>query len=707
MSNKVDGEVVGNVVQAQVVHGDVNVHGVPPVVAFPHRFGPVLSRADAFQNRSVTGILAAALGYDAGKATFVESAGHVGVLSGLGGVGKTQLAADFSQLVWEAGAVDMLAWVTATSREAVIGDFARLAAELTGIDEPDPVVGATRFVEWLATAPVRWLVVLDDLGTPAFLDGLWPPRAHSGRVVVTTRRRDAALRGPGRCLVDVGLFTDQEAGGYLRSKLGADLAVGAAELGRVLGHLPLALSQAAAYQLDRGLTCADYLVRWSDRRRTLGSLLPEPDAVPDQYRHTLAVTWSMSVEHANRLVPEGLAGPVLEVLAVLDPNGVPERLLTEPAILGLLRSTSGRPVEDEDVRDALMGLARLSLLRYDSSSAHTEIRVHALVQRAVRDQHADRVATVARIVADALVSSWPEIERDAELSRALRANTAAVHDCSPEGLWSPSLHAVVIRAGDSLGRSGQVDAAHDYYEGLRRASSRHLAPEHPDALVVRHESAHWQGETGEVRAAVLAFEELLADRLRLLGPHHPHTLATRVNLAHWVGKAGDAHAAVAMLEDLLPDRLRIEGPDHPATMVTRRNLAFWRGRTGDLGGAVAELRALLADCVRVKGADHYFTLSTQRSLTHALGELTGSSERTTTMEQLLSHHLRVLGPDHPHTLTVRRNLAQWLGEAGNPAGAVAHLTTLLSDHQRIMGPRHPNTIFTRDQLARWRSVCSD
>jgi len=54
-------------------------------------------------------------------------------------------------------------------------------------------------------------VVLDDLANPADARGLWPPASARGRVLVTTRRRDAVLSGEGRRLVDVGLFTPAEA----------------------------------------------------------------------------------------------------------------------------------------------------------------------------------------------------------------------------------------------------------------------------------------------------------------------------------------------------------------------------------------------------------------------------------------------------------------------------------------------------------------
>src|SRR5580692_6170991 len=58
---------------------------------------------------------------------------------GTGGTGKTQLAVGFAHTVWSARAVDLLAWIPAGNRSAIIAVYARAAADLdllTG-DEAD------------------------------------------------------------------------------------------------------------------------------------------------------------------------------------------------------------------------------------------------------------------------------------------------------------------------------------------------------------------------------------------------------------------------------------------------------------------------------------------------------------------------------------------------------------------------------------------
>jgi NB-ARC domain-containing protein/tetratricopeptide repeat protein len=693
--NAVVGDVSGLVVQAGRIEGGVHYHqhhhaAVRPVVGFPHRAGVVPPRAGAFQERVVSEPVSIS------DATIV--------LSGLGGVGKTQLAADLAEGMWAAGQVDLLVWVTAGSREAIMSSYARVAADLTGIEDADPGDGARRLLEWLASTSGRWLVVLDDVQSPGDLRELWPPSSQTGLVVVTTRRQDAALRGHGRRLVEVGAFTVAEAHAHLAAVLAerTSLLDGAAELAAELGFLPLALAQAAAYMLDRNLSCAAYLDRLTDRRRSLATVLPEQEALPDTYRATVAATWSISVEHADRLEPVGVAGPLLEVASLLDANGIPTELFGAPAVVRFLTDRVGRPVSEEEARDGLGCLHRLSLITFDQRT----VRVHALVQRATRDDLSDG-PLVARVAADALVHVWPEVERDTELAQMLRANTDALDMAGGEHLWEPDGHDVLFRAGRSLGGSGLVGAAVAYFRRLHTTAADHLGTDHPATLAARADIATWRGEAGDEAGAVDALEKVLPDRLRVLGPDHLQTLVTRHDIANWSGRSGDSAGAVRAFEELLPDQVRALGPDHPQSLITRANLAMWRGSAGDPAGALTAFEELLPDQLRVLGADDPLTLITRANIATGRREAGDRAGAVRAFEELLPDQLRVFGPDHPNTLATRQAFASARGEAGDPAGAARVFEELLPDQLRILGPDHPNTLITRHNIAYWRGHAGD
>lgn len=387
VANALTGSVAGPVVQVGQVEGGVHQHyhdhrtKLAPV-SLPYRTGVVPPQAASFQTRLTSRSPSGALSWERWAPTTV--------LSGLGGVGKTQLAVDYAETMWVAGDVELLMWVAGGSRKAIVSSYARLAADLTGLTDADADAGAERLLEWLAGTQVRWLVVLDDVASPGDVRCLWPPTTPSGRVVVTTRRRDAAFRGRGRRLIEVGVFTADQALAYLEATFAdrPELLVDAAQLAAELGLLPLALAQASAYMLDRGISCAAYRARWADRQRSLGELLPDGEGLPDEHRVSVAATWSLSVEQANRLAPLGVAGPLLEVASFLDPNGIPAEVFSMEAVADWLSDRTGRPIHVQDAQDGLGCLQQLSLATLDHgrpSLSGPMVRLHALVQRASRE----------------------------------------------------------------------------------------------------------------------------------------------------------------------------------------------------------------------------------------------------------------------------------------------------------------------------------
>ncbi|MBB5896646.1 hypothetical protein ACFFS4_40070 [Kutzneria kofuensis] len=188
-----------------------------------------------------------------------------------------------------------------------------------------------------------------------------------------------------------------------------------------------------------------------DRHRSLVSVLPDAEGLPDQHRQTVASTWSLSIEYANRLSPAGVAGGLLEVASVLDPNGIPAEVFGSKAVLEMLADQTTHIVDAADAREGLACLHRLGLITWDPGSAPRAVRVHALVQRAARDSLSQgRLSVLARVAADALCEAWPEVERDTALGQVLRANTEAAMTASGDGLWEPDGHAVLFRGGRSL-----------------------------------------------------------------------------------------------------------------------------------------------------------------------------------------------------------------------------------------------------------------
>ncbi len=586
-----------------------------------------------------------------------------------------------------------------------LSTYSQTAADVTGVEDSDPQQAATRLLTWLSSTDRRWLIVLDDVADPQAMAGLWPPETASGRTVVTSRRRDAALLG-GRRLVEVGLFTAGEAAEYLRTRLGAEphRLDEADKLAADLGYLPLALAQAVAYMIDLDLTCADYRQRL--RKRRLDRL--HPAALPDGQQQAVHDTWSLSISVADTET-DGLAGIALQLAALLDPNGIPVTIFSTEAALKHYEQRLGHEVDGDDVHDTVRALYRLGLatITTDPDLRSDLVRAHALVQRVVREATLEsQQALPAHAAADALRELWPDLEWDgktARLGQVLRTNTSALIAATDDLLFQThGVHRVIFRAGRSLGEIGLVTAARDHYEQLHIRCLRMLGPDHSNTLAARGHIAYWQSKTGDPTGAATAFEKLLKDDLRVLGPDHPDTLSARGNLAYTQGETGNPTGAAIAFEQLLTDRLRVLGPDHPATLTTRGNLARWHGEAGNPAEAAIAFEQLLTDFLRVLGPDHPDTLITRGNLAYWRGEAGDPAGATTAFEQLFTDLVRVLGPDHPHTLAIRINLAYWRVETGDPVAAITIFEQLLTDLLRVLGPDHPHTQTARSNFVNWR-----
>lgn len=114
------GEVLGAVEELGKLAARTEGPGRPaPEPAWPRRFGAVPAVAESFQERTAAQEPRSMWSDDAAEGSNAESAVRTLVLAGPGGVGKSQLAAQLARERWDAGAVDLLMWVTAESRQAV------------------------------------------------------------------------------------------------------------------------------------------------------------------------------------------------------------------------------------------------------------------------------------------------------------------------------------------------------------------------------------------------------------------------------------------------------------------------------------------------------------------------------------------------------------------------------------------------------------
>ncbi|WP_333756274.1 tetratricopeptide repeat protein [Streptomyces sp. IBSBF 3352] len=666
------------------------------------------------------------------------------VLCGMGGVGKTQVAAEFAtDLLAQArsrqvdstsvdtdtqrsdpdaslmASMDLVVWVTADSTEHIVGAYARAWRTVTGLGlSNDAVDEAARFLSWLAMTPRHWLVILDDVPDVGALRDWWPPRTANGRCVVTTRSTDAAWQTEHSARLDVGLYSPAVSKRYLQSVLGLQAREqDAAALDRLaddLGHLPLALAQAAAYLYeDRSLTVEQYRALLADRTLLLADVLPDDSSLPDAQQHTVAAAWHLSLRRADELAPLGLARPLLTILCLLDTHAIPMAMITTPALLQYLNAQQPRGRQPQasahQARRAMQVLRRLSLVNPPSRGANEPddfVSMHQLIQRAVREgtQPAE-LDTAVRAAADTLEELWPTgvYYSDTPTGRSLMscAEHLVAHDTA-DALWAAQApHALLSRLGLQLLATGRRDQGLLHYRSMLGTARRLLGEDDPETLFLRSDIARLQAEDGEVAAAVGELQAVLAAQRRLLGDEHSHVLTTLSNLAHWRGAGGDHVGAVAEYDRLLDTLQRLPAPSEEAVLVTRRARANYMTQCGREAEALPELRTIVKELMRVNGPRHPRTMVARNALASCLGRLGQNEEAIKILTLLLVDQLSVHGEYHNEVLITRSNLAQHRGSTGRPDQAVTELTELVPLFAAVFGPDQVRTLTCRAVLAEW------
>lgn len=676
-------------------------------VSWPVQVGSVPGLATAFQPRNDI------------RERNAQAEARTCIFSGGGGAGKTQLAAAHARQAMAEG-IDLLLWVNAAEVDQVIGSYARAAHRVhaAGAQGQDAEADAHVFLDWLATTPRSWLVVLDDVTSPVEMGPWWPPTLPNGngRVLATTRRRDATLSGGGRVVVDVGTYSQAEATTYLYDRLDSVGAThladgGLTALTEALGWLPLALAHAAAYMINEAVTCGEYLQRFIDRQTQLDEVLPR-QADTENYGRQVSTTLLLALDTAQACAPIGLAVPTIRLAAYLDPAGHPRGLWSSTTFIEYLsahRDVGPAPeqppaeVNGDDARAVLRLLHRYALLDDDAQAGARAVRVHALTARAVREATPSTVVTkTVETVANAVESLWPGNDHsDPDLTAVLRSNTETLFAHSGDLLLTQGIHEALFRSGKSLHAAGLYSSAVAYWDGLAASSERLLGPKHPDTLSVRGNLAVAYGETGHLNESITLLEAVVANRERLHDSDGSDSLVLRANLAASYREVGRAADALELLEQVVAERDRLHGPEHPHTVLARGNLAAAYRETGRAEEAIAIEEQVTADFERLLGPEDPFTLTAYGNLASSYWVVGRIPDALPLLIRVAIVRQQLLGPEHPRTLTALENLANAFAHIGDIQESAELLTRVAEGRERSLGPEHPLTIQTHEYLARY------
>lgn len=581
-------------------------------------------------------------------------------ISGLGGIGKTRLAVE---LAWRSGArFPTVLFVKADSPQNLRSGLARLAELLhLGIagEAEDRMV--TEVLHWLR-GNSGWLLILDNVDTEDAQKAVRELLTlSSGRVLVTSRltvwpqgikrlpveilRREASIR----------LLLEATDGNRISTVEDEPLAGRVADL---LGDLPLALEQAAAYIGARGISFSSYLSDWE---RDKPKVLAWYDEAGTDYPFSVAMTWNQTVNELS--VP---ARALLRLLAHLSTEPVAVAMLEAgSAILGegtefIAQEENAAKPEAIDVLGSLGELARFSLVLRQEAS----VSIHRLVQEVVRSRISaeDRAAWVEKSVH--IVRDFPPGEandvRTWPVWDQLRPHaTRAIELAEAEGIEEATI-ALRCQLGLLLATKGLYELAEPLLFHALKFTEKYSDPEHPAVAVCIRYYNHLLYNTRRFKEAEpLLFRALAIDE-KHFGRFSPRTALDLSNLAVlFYAKQQTAEAELFIYQALEIDEHCL-GHNHPEVAKDLSILGLLLTDTSRQAEAEASIRRALDIDEMHFGVDHPKVATRLFNLAQLLQATNRLAEAEPLMRRALDIFTRSLGEDHPNTQLVARNLAHLL-----------------------------------------------
>lgn len=283
--------------------------------------------------------------------------GNVCVLSGIGGLGKSALAAEYTYRF--AVAYSYIFWVQAETPMICADTFAQIAitaaaqkrSSLPSLDEQRLVSLSQEFLEQTSD---RWLLVFDNVDQKLDLRRFLPMdmARTAGSVLITTNRDDIGLANSPFTFtrIQLGKLTLEESRRLLLSatpirhhhdaKPHPEYKL-AGEIAKRAERLPLALSLIAGYVMVSHCTLGDFVDLWNERQKNIRKSSQSPRGLVSETDEAMETLWDIGLREVT-----SDARKLLNILAFLDPDQIQKGLLVgahEDPILELLHvSEAGR-----------------------------------------------------------------------------------------------------------------------------------------------------------------------------------------------------------------------------------------------------------------------------------------------------------------------------------------------------------------------------
>jgi tetratricopeptide (TPR) repeat protein len=644
---------------------------------------------------------------------------RVQAIVGLGGIGKTELAAEYVHR--NIAAYKIVWWIRAEHPDRVREALVRLAQRLElpqGTADGDRDRASAAVIDWLQTAvQPSWLLVYDNAADPGDLRRYLPAGRPDGHVIITTR----LVNWPSYMAaeeLEIPAFTEEEAVRYLQRRdprlatgarglpLAAEEAARreseAARLAAVLGYLPLALDHAAAYLAETRQSVDDYIALLERNANLPLSEVPGDS----EFFGPVSGTWAMST---RLLTPD--AELLFNLCAFFSPQPISAELFLQGAAgindpPGVREFLSSPP----RFRAAASQLHKLSLAKVEG--ARDFIQMHRVVQAVTRDrlrQHVTVFYAYSAAVDSLLAESNP--------GNPDRSGNDPAYDLSLQHLESDprflhtdnvGLRRLVIDQVRRLRLRGAHVEAMRLGQGALLVWRERLGENHLDLLNMAVEVAiamHSGGYTADAHMLIM--------RTRLLLRQYTKSDGFEISLycegfyGADLRTRGQFHEALAQDLEILPKFEAAFGVSHERTLTIRNNIGTDYRQLGQFQDALQIDLSTLKDRRRILGPNDPMTLHSASAVARDLRALGHYQESLDTSRMVVNSFEAIGGRENINWLSACQGFATALRKAGHHWDALQESEHVQQRYQAYLGADHTYTLWSAADLITARRAVGD
>jgi tetratricopeptide (TPR) repeat protein len=536
-------------------------------------------------------------------------------ITGLGGVGKTQIALELAYRIRDREPECSIFWIPCTSYEAVEQAFITIA-QVVGLQDVEPAEVKEHLRSYFSQSSEKWILIFDNadefkmwtkgsLIAPPLKNII--PWSENGHVLFTSRNRQLALKLAGSNVVsipDVDPKTGKEIFRKLlmRKDLLPDDHVTNALLEQ-LAFLPLAISQAAAYINQNDISLARYMSLLGEQEASTIELLGkdfEDDGRYADIQNPVATTWLVSflqIQHVDEV-----ASDYLSFMACINPRDIPESILP---------STTSATQKVE-------ALGLLKAYSFVSAQVDNSIfSLHRLVHLATRNWLRKRKSLKSWVekAAGQLDKIFPDSDHDNQQKwREYLPHALYLANSAEFQALQDNYHDFLARTGSCLQSDGRYREAEIIFRNVLEKRERACGPDDVDTLTSVSQLGSVLARQGKYEEAEAMHRRALQGYEKVLGPEHPDTLTSVSKLGSVLARQGKYEEAEAMHRRALQGREKVLGPEHPHTLTSMHNLAFTLKQLGKFSDALSLLKKCVGLRNKVLGSHHPHAISSTNAL---------------------------------------------------------------------------------------------